>query len=67
MLSLTLLIVLLTVLISYQGFSIIKFQENSMYVPYEVKYNKAYYRMLSHIFIHADWTHLSFNMIFLVM
>ena len=34
-----------------------------MYVPYEVKYNKAYYRMLSHIFIHADWTHLSFNMI----
>jgi membrane associated rhomboid family serine protease len=63
MLSLTLLIVLLTVLISYQGFSNIKFQENSMYVPYEVKYNKAYYRMLSHIFIHADWTHLSFNMI----
>jgi len=63
MLSLTLLIVLLTVLISYQGFSNIKVQENSMYVPYDVKYNKAYYRMLSHIFIHADWTHLSFNMI----
>ena len=34
-----------------------------MFIPYEVKYNKEYYRMLSHVFIHADWTHLSFNMI----
>lgn len=63
MLSLTLILALLTVLISYQGFSNLKFQEKSMFIPFGVKYNKEYYRMLSHVFIHADWTHLSFNMI----
>ncbi len=63
MLSLILIIVILTVLISYQGFSNADFTEKSLFVPYKVKYQKEYYRIFSHIFIHADWTHLSFNMI----
>ncbi len=63
MFSLILIIVILTVLISYQGFSNTNFTEKSLFVPYRVKYNKEYYRIFSHIFIHADWTHLSFNMI----
>lgn len=63
MLSLILIIVILTVLISYQGFSNPDFKEKSLFVPYQVKYQKEYYRIFSHIFIHADFIHLSFNMI----
>tara|TARA_Y100001978_G_C23640417_1_gene408021 strand:- start:418 stop:1029 length:612 start_codon:yes stop_codon:yes gene_type:complete len=63
MLSLILIIVILTVLISYQGFSNSDFVEKSFFIPYRVKYNKEYFRIFSHLFIHADWTHLSFNMI----
>ena len=63
MLSLILIIVILTVLISYQGFSNPDFKEKSLFVPYQVKYQKEYYRIFSHIFIHADFMHLSFNMI----
>ena len=63
MLSLILIIVLLTVLISYQGFSNADFKEKSLFIPYRVKYNKEFYRTFSHIFIHADWMHLLFNMI----
>ena len=63
MLSLILIIVILTVLISYQGFSNTDFTEKSLFVPYKVKYQKEYYRIFSHVFIHADFIHLSFNMI----
>lgn len=63
MLSLILIIVILTVLISYQGFSNADFTEKSLFVPYKVKYQKEYYRIFSHVFIHADLMHLSFNMI----
>ena len=63
MLSLILIIVILTVLISYQGFSNANFTEKSLFVPYKLKYQKEYYRVFSHIFIHADFIHLSFNMI----
>ena len=63
MLSLILIIVILTVLISYQGLSNPDFKEKSLFVPYKVKYQKEYYRIFSHIFIHADFIHLSFNMI----
>ena len=63
MLSLILIIVILTVLISYQGFSNEDFTEKSLFVPYKVKYQKEYYRIFSHVFIHADLIHLSFNMI----
>tara|TARA_B100000524_G_C23654379_1_gene371223 strand:+ start:100 stop:711 length:612 start_codon:yes stop_codon:yes gene_type:complete len=63
MISLILVIVIPTVLISYQGFSNSDFKEKSLFVPYQVKYQKEYYRIFSHIFIHADFIHLSFNMI----
>ncbi len=31
--------------------------------PYAVVHNKQWYRVISHAFIHANWTHLLFNMI----
>ena len=62
MFSITFIIIGLTVLISYQGFSNDLFKEKSMYMPYRVKYNKEYYRIMSHVFVHGDWGHLCFNM-----
>ena len=56
MLSLILIIVILTVLISYQGFSNPDFKEKSLFVPYQVKYQKEYYRIFSHIFIYNNKT-----------
>ena len=63
MISVILVIVILTVLISYQAFCNSDFTDKSFFIPHRVKYNREYYRVFSHIFIHADWTHLSFNMI----
>lgn len=36
--------------------------DKMMLIPYNVNYFKEYYRVLSHGFIHADGTHLFFNM-----
>ena len=36
--------------------------EKLMLVPYNVNHFKEYYRIVSHGFIHADGTHLFFNM-----
>ena len=33
-----------------------------VFSPYQVKHYKQHYRMISHIFFHADFTHLIFNM-----
>jgi len=36
--------------------------EKLMYIPYDVKHNKNHVRIITHMLIHADWTHLLFNM-----
>lgn len=61
--TITLILVGLTVLISYQAFSNSELQQKFMFIPYNVKNNNELYRMVSHMFVHADWTHLAFNMI----
>lgn len=33
-----------------------------MFIPYDVKHYRKYERFVSHIFIHADYGHLAFNM-----
>ena len=58
----TIIIIILTVLFSYKGFQDQSFFYKFDFAPYQVKYNKEYYRFLSHAFLHADWTHLFFNM-----
>lgn len=59
----TLLIIVVTVLISVGGFNnstlMAKYQLN----PYQVYHRKEWQRMLTHGFIHVDWTHLIFNML----
>lgn len=55
-------IIAVTVLVSAYAFQNQDFLSKSMFTPYRVKYYNEYQRILSHIFIHADWAHLAFNM-----
>jgi len=63
MIGITEIIVGLTCLISIQAFNKQNFQDQCLYVPYNVKHYNEYYRILSHMLVHADFTHLAFNMI----
>jgi membrane associated rhomboid family serine protease len=62
-LSITLIIVVLTVLISLQGFKSNSFINKTAFSPFLVKHQGEHLRIVSHIFVHADWAHLLFNMI----
>lgn len=61
--SITLIIIAATVLISIQGINNQDFMYKWSFSPYDVKHHKVYYKFLSHMFVHADWTHLLFNML----
>ncbi len=60
--SLTLIIVILTGIVSYQAFSNISMKEKLLLHPRSIKKHKEYYRFLTHGFVHADWGHLLINM-----
>jgi membrane associated rhomboid family serine protease len=57
------IIIAITVLISFQVNQNPDLKNRFLYIPYDVKRKNEYYRLLSHIFIHADISHLAFNMI----
>lgn len=56
-------IMIATILISLKAMSDEVMKEKWMYSPYLVKHEKQSYRIISHIFVHADFGHLIFNMI----
>jgi membrane associated rhomboid family serine protease len=60
--TLTLIIVILTGLVSYQSFSNISIKEKLLLHPRSIRKHKEYYRFLTHGFVHADWGHLLINM-----
>lgn len=60
--SLLIVIIILTVIISLRAFKDPNTMDNLMYMPYRCKHNGEYYRTLGHVLIHADMTHLAFNM-----
>ncbi|MBK7410773.1 MAG: rhomboid family intramembrane serine protease [Saprospirales bacterium] len=60
--SITLLLVIVTSLISYQAFNNPVLFQKLTHNPYLVERNKEYYRFLSSGFVHADWMHLIINM-----
>ncbi len=61
--SLTLIIILITIGISIHSFSNPDTKYKLMFIPFNIKHRKNQsYRFVSHIFIHADWMHLIFNM-----
>lgn len=61
-LTLTLIIVILTGLISYQSFTNRSMQHKLMFHPSSVKQNGEWYRFITHGFVHADMSHLLINM-----
>ena len=65
--SITLIIIILTSLVSYQAFNDGNLKSRLLHRPYLEHHSKEYYRLLSHGFIHADMTHLIINMFVLYM
>ncbi len=61
------IIVAATVLISLAAFNNNDLRYRLMYIPYRVKHNREHIRTLTHMFIHADYMHLIFNMFSLYM
>lgn len=61
-LSITILIIIFTSLISFQGFSRYAFIDHLRHSPAREWSYKEYYRLLTSGFVHADWTHLLVNM-----
>ncbi len=56
------LIIAATVLVSFNAFQNKPLMEKCSFSPYLIKKSGEYNRMLLHIFIHADYSHLLFNM-----
>ncbi|MET0464516.1 MAG: rhomboid family intramembrane serine protease [Chitinophagaceae bacterium] len=66
-LSITLIIVIITCIVSIPAFSNQKIIDDLIFYPPAIKRRKQWYRFFSAGLIHADWTHLIFNMLSLYM
>lgn len=60
--SLTLILIIITAGLSIFGFNNPAFTDKMLNNPYAVVRGKQYYRLLTSGFVHADFTHLFFNM-----
>jgi membrane associated rhomboid family serine protease len=58
----TLIILVVTGILSYRAFMDNEFMMRWMFIPYIVHHRNEFERAITHIFIHADWIHLFFNM-----
>jgi membrane associated rhomboid family serine protease len=56
-------LILLTTYISYRGFQDYSIIRRMVFDVGEIRGNKDYFRLISSGFVHADWTHLIFNML----
>lgn len=61
-LSLLFIIIAITVLVSVNAFKDNGLKDRFMYSPYLSKHKRDHYRVLSHMLVHADGSHLLFNM-----
>jgi len=59
----TFFIIGLTVFMSYRAFQSRSFFEKAKFIPYRIARYKEYERAISHLFVHANWEHLIFNML----
>jgi membrane associated rhomboid family serine protease len=66
-LTLTNIIILITVLLSFQALQNRELLERFLFRPTVINDRKEYYRFLSSGFIHADWIHLGVNMYMLYL
>lgn len=61
--SITLIIVIITCIVSIVSLNNDKMKAELIFWPAVIKNNRQYYRFLSYGLIHADYIHLSFNML----
>ncbi len=60
--SILTIIIIATVIVSYLAFNNRELMNKMLYIPYDCKHNNNYSRILTHLFVHADYGHLIFNM-----
>lgn len=63
----TLIIIVLTVYVSYEGIKNPTWRSSFLFNPYEISKGRETLGVLSHSWFHADWQHLIFNMLSLYM
>ncbi|MDX2190066.1 MAG: rhomboid family intramembrane serine protease [Bacteroidota bacterium] len=61
--NITLIIIVITCVISILAFSNEKLVNSLIFNPYLILKENQYYRLFTSGFIHADWSHLIFNML----
>ena len=61
-LSITIIIIIITVLVSLGGFNNPKIMNDLIFYPPAIKEQNQWYRFISNGFLHADYSHLFFNM-----
>ncbi len=61
--SITLVIIVVTVIISVMAWNNYSLMERWIMNPYQVANRGQYYRLITSGFLHADWSHLLFNML----
>ncbi len=61
----TLIIIIVTSIITVIAFRSEEVMSRLMLNPYQVVHKREWYRLITHGFLHADWTHLIINMIVL--
>jgi len=60
--STTVFIIIITCVVSYVGWQNPSKQYAWLMNPYQIVHRNQYYRLITSGFLHADWTHLIFNM-----
>lgn len=58
----TIPLIAITVIISALCFTNHSLFDKLLFNPYKVYHKKEYYRLITHVFVHADWIHLIVNM-----
>ena len=61
----TIIIVIITSVISVSAFSNRTLFDRLQFNPYQVYHRREWYRIITHGFLHANWTHLIINMLVL--
>jgi membrane associated rhomboid family serine protease len=59
----TILIIIITAFISVTAFKRSELMYRYNFNAYQIIHRKQWYRIFSHVFLHANWEHLIFNMI----
>lgn len=67
MISSTLIIIILTSWISYEGINKPNWRSNFLFNPYAINNGREQFGLLAHSWFHADYQHLIFNMLSLYM